>query len=135
MIKLSNILNEVKIKPPSRIHNLDQRGVLFNNINVGDILQFTLYAPQKETVKQKVTSIINPINLASVDLDDYGQERSGTDIWNSYSIEHYWEKSKNRLNEYSAGIINSTLERWGINPEDTEETNRVKILINDFEII
>ena len=132
-ISVLDTLNEVKIKPPSRIHNLDQRGVLFNSINVGDTLQFTLYAPQKETVKQKVTSIISPINLASVDLDDYGQERSGTDIWNSYSIEHYWEKSKNRLNEYSAGIINSTLERWGISPEDTEETNRVKILINDFE--
>ena len=118
MIKLANILKEVKISLPSKVHNLDKPGVKFENIKVEDILQFTLYHPQIETVRQKVIGFKQantPMGntgdiLVSQDLDDYGELRSGKDFWVEFSIENYWEGKpsnikENLLKEYPESTI------------------------------
>lgn len=151
MIKLSTILREVKISLANKIHNLDKPGVEFENIKVGDILQFTLYSPQIETVRQKVTRIGNewggglglliPYPVYTQDLDNYGQLRSGTDVWDKESLENYWKKRKSNLGEhilreYPESKINSLLVKWGIDPaKDQAKANIARQLINRFDQI
>jgi hypothetical protein len=149
MIKLSNIFKEVKINVPAKIHDLDKPGVKFENIKIGDILQFTLYHPQVETVRQKVIGFKqdnNPMGdtgniLISQDLDDYGELRSGKDFWVKFSIEEFWKGKpsnikENILREYPESKINSLLVKWGIDPvKDQAKTNIARQLINRFDQI
>jgi hypothetical protein len=107
MIKLTNILKEVKISLPPKVHNLDKPGVKFENIKVEDTLQFTLYHHQIETVRQKVIGFKQantPMGntgdiLVSQDLDDYGELRPGKDFWVKFSIENYWKGKPSNIKE------------------------------------
>jgi hypothetical protein len=145
MIKLSNILKEVKIATPSRIHDLDKPGVKFENIKIGDILQFTLYHPTVDTVQQKVIGFkqgVNPMGntsnvLISQDLDKLGQEKLGKDYWTKSSIEGYHIAiNEIILREYPESKINSILTTWGIDPKkDQNKANVARQLINRFDQI
>lgn len=147
MIKLYNILKEVKINLPPKIHDLDKPGVKIENIRVGDILKFTLYSPQIETVMQKVMDIDpNHPNFGqkiihTQDLDDYMELRSGKDIWSKYDVENYWSKAKsnyqeNLLKEYPESTIVDLLKKWGIDPDkDKAKAAIARQLINRFDQI
>jgi hypothetical protein len=150
MLNQSDLFTEVvKISAPARIHDLDKPGVKFENIKIGDILQFTLYQPQIETVRQKVIGFkqdTNPMHdvgdiLISQDLDDYGELRSGTDYWVKFSIENYWEGKpsnikENIIREYPESKINSLLIKWGIDStKDQAKANIARQLINRFDQI
>ena len=151
MLNQSDLFTEVKIKAPDKIHDLNKSGVKYENIKVGDILRFTLYSPQIETVHQKVTSIGNEWGgglgilisypVYTQDLDDYGQLKSGTDVWDKESLENYWKKKDRNLNEnilkeYPESKINSLLIKWGIDPaKDQAKTNIARQLINRFDQI
>ena len=149
MIKLTNILKEVKISLPPKVHNLDKPGVKFENIKVEDTLQFTLYHPQIETVRQKVIGFKqanNPMGdkgdiLISQDLDDYGEFRSGKDFWVKFSIENYWKGKPSNvkeslLREYPESTIIKLLTKWGIDPnKDKAKAEVARQLINRFDQI
>jgi hypothetical protein len=149
MIKLTNILKEVKISLPPKVHNLDKPGVKFENIKVEDTLQFTLYHPQIETVRQKVIGFKqanNPMGdkgdiLISQDLDDYGKLRSGKDFWVKFSIENYWKGKPSNikeslLREYPESTIVKLLTKWGIDPnKDKAKAEVARQLINRFDQI
>jgi hypothetical protein len=97
MIKLINLLNEMKIEHPPKIHNLDKPGVKATDVKIGDTLQFTLNQPKVETVRQKIIGFKSESNgiglpvrvIISQDLDKDGNLRTGKDFWTSFSIENY----------------------------------------------
>jgi hypothetical protein len=145
MIKLANIFKEVKISAPSRTHDLDKPSVKFENIKIGDILQFTLYHPTVDTVQQKVIGFkqdANPMGntsnvLISQDLDKLGQEKLGKDYWTKSSIEGYHTTvNEIILREYPESKINSILTTWRIDPKkDQNKANVARQLINRFDQI
>jgi len=128
-------LKEVKISLPHKIHNLDKPGVKFENIKVGDILQFTLYSPTIDIVQQKVISFSEGNKyMKAVDLDKKGKIIPNTliDLWTKSSLEHYYEHNR-PLNEYSDKVINTTIERWKQENPSIKDNDKLKQLIQRFE--
>jgi hypothetical protein len=145
MLNQSDLFTEIKINTPAKIHNLDKQGVKFENIKIGDILQFTLYHPTVDTVQQKVIGFkqgVNPMGntsnvLISQDLDKLGQEKLGKDYWTKSSIEGYHIAiNEIILREYPESKINSLLIKWNIDStKDQAKANVARQLINRFDQI
>ncbi len=90
-----SMVKEIKVNRPSKMWDLDKPGVKYENIKVGDILQFTLYQPWKESVKQKVTSIDDRyIRTHDLTNKDELKTPSGEDVWTKNDLETYYQLNK-----------------------------------------
>jgi len=87
-------LKEIKVKRPPQIHNLDKEGVKYDNIQVGDILQFRLNDPVPSIVQQKVIEKSYPKGIKSQDLRDGELVPHAFDHWHEASIERWWAQNK-----------------------------------------
>jgi hypothetical protein len=131
MIKLLNLLNEWKIH--QRIHNLDLSGVKFEDIQVGDILMFTVGGPVIETVRQKVILLNNSyggIGLTSQDLNSKGElVPNAKDYWVEDAIENYWKETPASLSEVTITrkqIIGSGIQH-DVYPFEKDPTKVIKV--------
>lgn len=105
MIKLLDILKEIKINKPGNVWDLSKPGNNFDKIKLGDILSFNLNITRKgiEKVQQKVIKI-HPLNddmLITRDLHKVGKPETegGWDYWTKKEIETYYNKPASNLEE------------------------------------
>lgn len=112
-----DLLNEITVNKPARIHNLNKGGVKFENIKVGDIIEFDVSAPQRETLRQKVVHIKEK-RITTIDLDDYGKPRreDALDWWDDYDLENYYK----RYDELGEITINRPKKVWDLDKEGTK---------------
>lgn len=112
-----DLLNEITVNKPARIHNLNKGGVKFENIKVGDIIEFDVSAPQRETLRQKVVHIKEK-RITTIDLDDYGKPRreDALDWWDDYDLENYYK----RYDELGEITINRPTKVWDLDKEGTK---------------
>ena len=86
-------LQEIKVNRPPKMWDIDKPGVKFGNIKVGDIIQFTLYQPYKERVKQQVIKT-SEVKLWTKDLDKNDHLTDNEDVWFENDLETYYQVNK-----------------------------------------
>lgn len=86
-------LQEIKVNRPPKMWDIDKPGVKFGNIKVGDIIQFTLYQPWKERVKQQVIKT-SEVKLWTKDLDKNDHLTDNEEVWFENDVETYYQLNK-----------------------------------------